>query len=257
MDSALLTGLVAGLAAGGASLPHCAGMCGPLAAATCGTAARGLAYQAGRLAGYALLGGAAGAVGGRLLAFAPAAAAQVALSLTLAAALFWAAARALRGARAAEVIGPPRSVGGTREPAAAGGSSGGVVALGRRPRRPPVTARVLGRLLDAPFALGLATALLPCGALASGLLVAAGTGGAAAGAAAMLGFAVASAPALVAAAWAVARLRALPDRTRGRGLRLAALALALGGVVMAARAVPQLRALGGGAPVGATCHDAG
>jgi sulfite exporter TauE/SafE len=254
VEASVLAAAFAGLLTGVASLPHCAGMCGPLAAAACATPRRGVAYQLGRIVGYAALGAGAGGVGGRLLANAPAVWARVALTLSLAAALAVAALRAYRAARAADG-------GGVRSQAAtsarcAGRSAVRPVPLRTRPRRPSVTARLLGRLLDAPLALGLATALLPCGALAAGVVVAGGTGSPVRGAAAMLGFGVAGAPALWAAAWAVARLRSFPLAMRGRGLRLAALALAVGALVTAVRLAPQLRALGHGVSVAAPCHQA-
>ena len=93
-------------------------------------------------------------------------------------------------------------------------------------------------MLDAPLALGVLTALLPCGALATGLLIAAGIGAAHGGGLAMAGFALASGPALARASFALERVR--HEAGRG-GLRLAALALALGAAALVLRPVAGLR----------------
>ena len=219
--------LAAGATAGAASIPHCAGMCGPLAAFAC-RAPRGdasqltrvLAYQGGRLFGYTSLGVAAGALGHGVSLAMPERYVQALLSWTLAVALGTAAYRAFRASR-------PRSV-----PVSA------PLTIGRAPRTPSLAERLLGRVLDAPLLLGLLTALLPCGALASGLLVAAGTATPIHGALAMTGFALASGPALALAAWAVSHARRMAGPT---GLRIAALAFALGAVALAIRPIPSLR----------------
>jgi len=235
--SLALVALAAGATAGLASIPHCAGMCGPLAAFACrapgterGQLRRVLAYQGGRLASYTALGVAAGALGHGLAFALPGRYVQALLSWSLALALGVAAVRAYRASR-------PRSVHRAAAP----------IALGRAPRNPSLAERALGHVLHAPLLLGLLTALLPCGALASGLLVAAGTAEPLGGALAMSGFALASGPALALAAWAVAKVRGVAGPT---GLRLAALVFALGAVALVVRAIPALRS------EGAACHVA-
>jgi hypothetical protein len=235
--SLLLVALAAGATAGLASVPHCAGMCGPLAAFACrapgtesGQLRRVLAYQGGRLVSYTALGVAAGALGHGLAFALPGRYVQALLSWSLALALGVAAVRAYRASQ-------PRV---SRDAAP--------ISLGRGPRTPSLAERVLGRVLHAPLLLGLLTALLPCGALASGLLVAAGTAEPLSGALAMSGFALASGPALALAAWAVAKVRGLAGPS---GLRLAALVLALGAVALVVRPNPGLRS-----EQGAACHVA-
>ena len=65
------TAVIAGAAAGLASVPHCTAMCGPLAAYACsgrpGASGQGR-YQLGRFISYSALGGVAGAIGGATLA---------------------------------------------------------------------------------------------------------------------------------------------------------------------------------------------
>lgn len=64
-----LLALTAGAVAGLASIPHCAGMCGPPAAFACSRKpAHGapLRYQVGRTASYAVAGAVAGGLGGAL-----------------------------------------------------------------------------------------------------------------------------------------------------------------------------------------------
>lgn len=220
--------LVAGGTAGLASLPHCAGMCGPLAAFACRgldgegmTLRRMVAYQAGRFVSYVALGVGAGALGHGISLALPARYVQALLSWSLALALGGAALRALRASRA--VSGRAVAV---------------PLVIGRGPRAPSLVARLLGRVLSAPLLLGLLTALLPCGALASGLLVAAGTAQASRGAAAMAGFALASGPALALGAWVVSEVRVVAGAV---GLRVAAVVLALGAVALIVRPIAGLR----------------
>jgi sulfite exporter TauE/SafE len=227
--AANLVAFGAGALAGLASSAHCAGMCGPLAAHACrargGTGAweGAVAYQGGRLLAYPALGALAGGLGHGLTLALPERVVQALLSWSLAVALGVASWRAFRASRPAD---------------ASSSRSSAPVALGHAPRRPSLAERLFARTLDAPFALGVVTALLPCGALATGLLVAAGSGAPTAGALAMMGFALASGPALLVAAFALDRVA----REAGPGgLRLAALALALGAVVLAVRPLAGLR----------------
>ncbi len=163
--------LGAAVAAGVASAPHCAGMCGPLALSACGNrAAPTAAYSAGRLASYAMGGAVAGAVGSRFVRVLGAAHVHHVAAALTAAAMLWQAARLLRGdARRAPVV--PL----------------------RRGRDAGVT-RGLG--------MGLLTGLLPCGALASAMLLAAGAATPLGGALSMTAFALASAPGLLAVVFA-------------------------------------------------------
>jgi len=168
---------------------HCAGMCGGLVAFASGAAdegprggrvARHAAYHGGRLAAYAVLGAAAGALGaaldlgGKLLG--------VQRTAALLAGLFV----ALWGGHAL------------------------LTALGVRlpqPKAPAPLRRALGRGLDRfagrppaerALAVGLLSALLPCGWLWAYVAVAAGTGGAIAGTVVMAVFWAGTVPALVA-----------------------------------------------------------
>jgi sulfite exporter TauE/SafE len=189
----------ASVAAGLASAPHCAAMCGPLALAACGNrAAPTAAYTFGRLVSYALGGAVAGAVGGRLvMVLGRSHVHHVAAGIT-ALAVAWQALRLLRAETRAAPLVPLRA---SRE---------GSVRRG--------------------LGIGLLTGLLPCGALAAALLLAAGTASPGGGALAMIAYAMASAPgllAVVAAGRFASRfgLRA-PARWQRRALGLALLGLA-------------------------------
>ncbi len=186
--------VVAAAVAGFASTPHCAAMCGPLALAACSGRAQAVRYGAGRFLSYAALGAIAGSATGRLTQFLRGEHVQQAIALVLAAGLAAAAVRVLR----------------VQAPAA------------------PLVPLRRGRLAVPPMVVGLATGLLPCGALASGLLLAAGAASAWGGALAMTVFAACSAPGLIAVAASGNRIgaflaRALPPSRR----RLAAVALLL------------------------------
>jgi len=165
--------VAAGLALGAASAPHCALMCGaPCAAITRGRPRETWLFQAGRFAGYATAGAlAASAVA--LLAAWTRTTPWIAPLWTLvqlgflALGLWWLATGRM----------PARLL---RE--------------GRAPS-PATQARISWRAAGA----GVAWAAWPCGVLQSALLLAALGGDAAGGAAVMAAFAVASAPALLAA----------------------------------------------------------
>ncbi len=188
----------AAAAAGLASSLHCAAMCGPLALAVCGAPGReglraGLRYGGGRLAAYALTGSIAGALGSRLVRLLRGEHVQQVVSLALAAGLVFAAVRVLRARTRSDLV-PLRA---RREGA-----------------RPPA------------LAAGLLTGFLPCGALAAGLMIAAGAATWWGGALAMSSFALASAPGLAAVVLAGAsvggRLRGAvtPGRRRAFGVAL-------------------------------------
>jgi sulfite exporter TauE/SafE len=215
------TAVIAGAAAGLASVPHCAAMCGPLAAYACsgrpGAGASGQArYQVGRFLSYSVLGGIAGTVGGATAMNLPSAWGSAFLSWSLALGLGLAALR-----------------------------------LWRRPSQPLVTlrtkkdaapesvaSRALGALGRHAFLVGLGTALLPCGALAAAVLIAASTGSTAFGALSMLSFAVVSSIGLIGATLAFERLARRPGPTTSR---LLAVVLALGSILFVIRPVHALR----------------
>ena len=218
---ALATG--SGLAA--ASLAHCALMCGPLALASHVRAGRGAsrAYFVGRLVSYTLLGAIAGSAGRVLLHSAWARWTEAMLSWSLAALLLFSALRLLRERRSQEPL----------------------IRLGARPRSSWV-GRALAHVAGDPLLLGVATALLPCGALFAALAAAAAQGGPALGALSMASFAAITGLAVV----GVGRFSML--RAHGPGVRRATgVALVVGAAVMASRPLPLLRAKEGAVPA---CH---
>lgn len=159
--------LPAALSLGLASSAHCALMCGPLAACVLGSrgARGGVSYQLGRLGSYGVAGALAGGVGGVLPA-------------TVAAQLSWLGA----GVLVLSALGV-----GVGRGSAGGRWMGGVL---RRVAAWPEEVRGL--------LLGAVTALLPCGVLASALLVAMATTEALAGSMVMAVFALGTMPLLVA-----------------------------------------------------------
>jgi sulfite exporter TauE/SafE len=213
----MFDGLLAGTLLGLASAPHCVAMCGPLTAFAA-VDARGVAtpgaslrYQAGRALGYAALGGIAGGVGGGLASFLPFEAEGV-FSFVLAATLAIAAARFWPRSSLVTLRRRPPSRMGARLGAAAGGL------LSRVPRQ--------------PLALGIASALLPCGVLASGALLAAGSGGALSGALVMLGLAFGSGASLLAGSVVLGRVDLASNR---RAAMAFSILLGIGAVVLASR----------------------
>ncbi len=224
--------IVAAAALGFASLPHCAGMCGPLIGGGCAAAGGSVAwtaarYLAGRLVGYSVVGAAAGAIGRGLIPGGVAPAVRVVTQLMVAVAIVVLGLRWLRmhGADAKGVGGSPLVQLRTSAKQAT-------------PRWRQAVTRVLRTVAQYlptdPLGLGIVTALFPCGALAGGLVLAASTGDAWGGMLVMAVFAVASAPALAAVAgvgrgvarWAGSR----SDRMRRAGGAL----LVLTGAVCAA-----------------------
>jgi sulfite exporter TauE/SafE len=219
-----MVGLGAGAIAGLVSIPHCAAMCGPLSAFACGRAASRFAplrYQAGRTVGYALAGGVMGYAGEMVTRSLSAAWTSAILSWTLAIAL---------GATAWKLwaTGPSARV---------AAENARLVALS--PARPVRSGldRLLALVPRDPLVFGVATALLPCGALYAALALAAGTTSVLGGVAVMLGFATASGVALVSAAWLARQLRVSQHHVAARVL---AAALAVGAVFLAIRPVPTL-----------------
>lgn len=232
----MLEALLLGLSLGVASSLHCVAMCGPLTAFVAldergGTEpSRVVRYQLGRTAGYASLGALAGAVGGGLAALVSPWV-ESALSIALALALLVAALQLW-----------PRDA-----------KRVSLVQVGDRPRAPTLVERatrasaaLLARTRRHPMALGLASALLPCGVLASGVLLAASTGTFVGGAVAMTGLAVASGVGIGIAGVALGRTRIVGTPALARVM---AVTLALGAVVMLVRP-----AWAGGGEAETCCH---
>lgn len=213
------TAVIAGAAAGLASVPHCTAMCGPLAAYACsgrpGPSSQGR-YQLGRFLSYSVLGAIAGAVGGATAVSLPGPWGGALLSWSLALGLGLAAFRLWRRPDQ-PLVSLRTKEEATSEPA----GSRALQALGRH-----------------PFFVGLGTALLPCGALAAAVLIAASTGAAMLGALSMLAFAVVSGIGLVGAAWLFERFARRP---RPATARILAVVLALGAVMFVIRPVHALR----------------
>lgn len=162
--------VLAGGMAGLASAPHCAGMCGPIAAASCVDRESALRYGAGRLLSYGIAGALAGGMGHAVLSVleAPiargAASILIGLGLALSAWRLWTA----------------------RQPK--------LVKLGAK------TSRRAGTL-------GLLTGLLPCGALVAGWTLSAASGSVVVGALTMIAFALGSSLGLIGASWFAHHLR--------------------------------------------------
>lgn len=206
--------LIAGAAAGLASIPHCTVMCGPLSAYACSgcSPVSGQArYQLGRFISYSALGAVVGAAGGAAAIALPGSWGSALLSWSLALGLGVAALRLWRRPRTrlVQVATKPS----TRREAFE--RPGVVAALGRH-----------------PFAVGLVTALLPCGALAAAVLIAASTGSASGGAMSMLAFSVVSGAGLIVVSWVFERMARRPMPAASRTL---AVVLALGAVVFVLR----------------------
>jgi len=170
---------------------HCAGMCGGIACFVAGTASRGrsiLLYHSGRLISYTALGAAAGAAGAALDLGGEAAgigrAGTIAAAALVMATAAWMLARAL----------------GVRLPA--------FPAKSRLGRAYASATRVVAEADPGVrgLALGLLTALLPCGFLYLFLAAAAASGGALAGAATMAAFWAGTVPALFAVGFLAQRI---------------------------------------------------
>lgn len=228
--------LVAVLVASLLGSVHCVAMCGGFATVAAGATGRRAAwrpvaaYQGGRLLGYLGLGAAAGLFGAGLDA-----AGGALLGLQRAAALLTGAALVLM---AIASLWPRRGHGG-------GGSrvvGDRLIALGSAPSRTPRHRRWLvgqlrrGGLLGAA-AVGLGSALLPCGWLWGYVLVAAATGTVLPAAAVMLVFWAGGVPALssvgVATAWLRAHLGPHAPRL------VAAIMLLLGVLALAGKLGPM------------------
>lgn len=218
--AAVLAAAVAGLAAGLASIPHCAAMCGPLAAFACARRPARAAlprWQLGRMAGYALVGAVAGGAGTLVVGAAASRWAPALVSWSFAAALALLGLRLWpRPARSVQAAAPLRL----------------------RPRAPGVGERVLRAAAGSPTLFGAATALLPCGALAAAVMLAASTASPATGAVSMTAFALGSAPGLVGAGWLAGALARV--RTSVLPARVLAGALLAGALFLMIRPIPAL-----------------
>lgn len=197
--TALLMGLVGG--------PHCVAMCGAACAgvgraAGPGRASALLAFQGSRVVGYALMGAlAGGSVQGLAWIGEHAAVLRPVWTLFHLAALLLGAVLLWQARQPAWVDRLGQGVWRKARPA--------LVALGPR----------------APVVLGLGWALMPCGLLYSGLLVAALSANAVEGAGVMALFALGTSMALSAGPWLLLRLG--DWRGGGAGIRLAGLILML------------------------------
>jgi sulfite exporter TauE/SafE len=105
-------------------------------------------------------------------------------------------------------------------------------------KAPTIVSRALAGLGRHPFFVGLGTALLPCGALAAAVLIAASTGSTLLGSLSMLAFAVVSGVGLVGASWVFERFARRPRPATSRAL---AVVLALGSILFVIRPVHSLR----------------
>jgi len=213
------TAVIAGAAAGLASVPHCTAMCGPLAAYACSGqpgASGQTRYQLGRFISYSVLGALAGTIGGATAVSLPNAWGSALLSWSLAIGLGLVALRLWR--RPSQPLVTLRTK--------------------QEDQTPSIASRVLGGLGRHPFFVGLGTALLPCGALAAAVLIAASTGSTVLGSVSMLAFAVVSSVGLVGATWVFERFARRPGPTTSRVL---AVVLALGSILFVIRPVHALR----------------
>ncbi|MBX7195901.1 MAG: sulfite exporter TauE/SafE family protein [Sandaracinaceae bacterium] len=236
------------------SLPHCVAMCGPYAAFACTASARAgqrptLRFLLGRAAGYAAMGVAVGASGHVVVGWLPPRWSAVALSVTLGLGMLSLAWRLMRPGRDQGALVPLRLGRAQADDARSFGLA--TRSLGTSapdPARAPSRPSSLARLATSATALGALMAIFPCGALYSTMLVAAGTASAWAGAAVLLGFALASSLALGVSGW-VARLSTAMDlHTR----RVLGVALVVGAVVLVARPLTTPDPSGG-----PSCHEPG
>lgn len=207
----MLLALLAGAGLGLLSVPHCAAMCGPLSVAVCarsGQVTAPLHYQAGRVAGYAFVGALSGHLGRAVASVNVAAWSPLLLALATGAALLLLARRLWNSTQ------PARPT---------------LITL--RTTAPSVSwwARLQSLLPEHAAVFGLATALLPCGALAAALLASVQYAEPQRSALSMVGFAIASAPGTLAVGWLLTHLPLLrsPRVLRGASLLLVTVAALL------------------------------
>jgi sulfite exporter TauE/SafE len=230
---------------------HCMAMCGGFATVAGGVGGRArwrgiAAYQGGRLLGYLGLGVVAGIVGAGLDV-----AGGALLGLQRAAALLTGTTLV---AMAIASLGPWRGI-VRRGSGAAEGER--LVALGTAPSRAPFVRRWLASRLRAggplgAAAVGLGSALLPCGWLWGYVLVAAATGAVPAAAAVMLAFWAGGLPALSSVGLTAAWLR--PRLGRHAPRLVAAIMLLLGVLALAGKLGPTIATSPATEPL--PCHGA-
>lgn len=210
----MLEVVTAGAIAGLISAPHCALMCGPLGvhASRCGSA--GLArYQVARSLSYAALGVGAGLLGEPLISALWSSQAALTLSVGLALVMLLAAIRIWPKAARVQKVARPE----------------GLVAL--KPRK-SLFRRVLSKLPKSPELVGACSALLPCGALWSGVALAVASGSPTSGAVLMVAFSLTSGLGVWASSRLVAKAAGVSASSRPLRQKAVALVLALGAIVL-------------------------
>lgn len=205
---------------GAASIPHCMGMCGPIAGACTATRGAGLSYQLARLGMYTALGALASRLASPLRGALPHGLAAYVLAAIMAAAMLTSALRLFRNS--------------------AGGAAPDVPVA--RLVRPGKTSALL------PVALGAVTGLLPCGSLYGAIAVAAASDTVPIGALAMFTFGAVSSVGLL---LSNAAARMLATDATGRGRKVVA------GVLVAGAALALLRPVLAREDAAAPCHDDG
>lgn len=186
MPPMLLAGMTTAVVAGLTGSLHCGLMCGPLACASVGGTSRGvtaLAWQAGRLLGYTVVGALLGA-----------------LSQTLSLMLTFSVLPYLPYLMAAGLIVTALDLGRHLSPLPGVGRISKVLARAGQRRSPEVRA----------FALGAATPFLPCGLLYGLFLAALAMNSAIGGGLVMAAFALGAMPLLLAVQLGVGRLNRWP-----------------------------------------------
>ena len=213
----LFLGIATGAGLAWLASVHCMVMCGPLAMMvhTRGGSAASIRYLCGRIVSYALLGFLAGSAAHALTALPFAVWAEAIFSWLLALGMVLSALRFLRKKSAPKLL-----------------------SLGRGPQRNWV-GRALASLAHEPLLLGMATAILPCGALFAAVMSAATLGDPWSGALALATFSLLSGLSLV----GVGRLAQLAA-SRPRARWLVGTALLFGALLMIWRPIPALRASG-------------
>lgn len=241
MDAALIgSAMLLGLA----GTPHCAAMCGGPAAAVCAHSGRRgqLAFHAGRVLGYALVGGVAAASVSSLALLAqwsPALRPLWAVLHTLLLALGgWMLVTGRQPAWMGSVGRVPAATQAPLAGAAAAAAPAGASAAGGTWVPVSGPGAVPSGSAWKPAAAGALWVAWPCGLLQSALLVASLTGSPLSGAGAMAGFALASSGGLLLAPWLWSQVR-----RSGRGPALERGLVRLAGALLVASA---LFALGAG-----------
>ncbi len=219
---------IAGVVAGILSAPHCALMCGPLAAYSARATGRGsLHYQIGRALSYGVAGAIAGSLGQPVIRILWGSDFAVALSYALAMLMAIAAYRAWPKSPVQKTAGANKSAGGSD-----------LLQITRAKDREATTKnvsrllRVLRRASRRPMLLGAFSVLIPCAALWGGLVIAASSGSPHGGAFAMLAFALTSGSGLLASGFLAKALRQRPSHQR-----VLAVVFALGAVALVARPI--------------------